>query len=83
MIKGKIRYIESALRDLQAEGELQGQDINVLAKQVYSYIEGAMAQARIADDPEMLRGAFDSACKLLGVRPRAAKATAPTGARTG
>ena len=71
MIKGKIRYFESALRDLQAEGELQGQDVAVVARQVYSYYEGSLAQARIADDVEMIRGVFDGACKLMGIRPPA------------
>ena len=71
MIKGKIRYFESALRDLQAEGELQGQDVSVVARQVYAYYEGALATARIADDVEMIRGVFDGACKLMGIRPAA------------
>ena len=75
MIKGKIRYFESALRDLQAEGELQGQDVAVVARQVYSYYEGSLAQARIADDVEMIRGVFDGACKLMGIRPAAPVST--------
>ena len=69
MIQGKIRYFDSAVRDLQAEGYLAGQDPSVLARQVYSYYEGVMAQARIADDPELLRGVYDGALKLLGIRP--------------
>ena len=75
MIKGKIRYFESALRDLQAEGELQGQDVSIVARQVYAYYEGALAQARIADDVEMIRGVFDGACKLMGIRPAAPVST--------
>lgn len=67
MIKGKVRYFDSAIRDLQSEGHLQGQDPSVLARQVYSYYEGVMAQARIADDPEMLKGIYDGALKLLGI----------------
>ena len=69
MIKAKISYFESALRDLQGEGALvAGQDAKMLARQVYSYYEGVMAQARIADDLEMLNTVFDGATKLLGVR---------------
>jgi TetR/AcrR family transcriptional repressor of nem operon len=71
MIKGKIRYFESSLRDLQAEGLLRGQDPAVLARQVYSYFEGALAQARIADDLEMLRGVYDGTVKLLGIQEQA------------
>ena len=69
MIRGKQKYFESAIRDLQAEGQLQGQDPAVLAKQAYSYFEGVLAQARISDDLEMLRGVYDGVLKLLGVRP--------------
>jgi TetR/AcrR family transcriptional repressor of nem operon len=66
--KQKVRYFESALRDLQAEGQLEGQDPSLLARQVYSYYEGVLAQARIADDVEMIRGVFDGAMKLIGLR---------------
>jgi TetR/AcrR family transcriptional repressor of nem operon len=68
VIKQKLRYFESALRDLQAEGCLVGQDATALARQVYSYYEGVLAQARIADDLELLRGVYDGALKLLGIR---------------
>jgi TetR/AcrR family transcriptional repressor of nem operon len=72
--KQKIRYFESALRDLQAEGRLGGQDPAVLARQVYMYYEGVLAQARIVDDLEMLRTVFEGAMRLIGVRPAAAVA---------
>lgn len=68
MIKGKIRYFDSAIRDLQAEGYAKGQDATVLAQQVYSYYEGVMAQSRIADDVEMLKSVYDGALKLLGIQ---------------
>lgn len=68
MIKAKIRYIDQSLRDLQAEGQLKGQDTSLLARQVYSYLEGSMAQARVQNDMELLRGTFDGALKLLGIR---------------
>ena len=68
MIKGKLKYFESALRDLQAEGQLQGQDPAALARQAFSYFEGVLAQARISDDLEMLRGVYDAVVKLLGLK---------------
>jgi len=68
MIRGKQKYFESAIRDLQAEGHLKGQDPAILAKQAYSYFEGVLAQARISDDLEMLRGVYDGVLKLLGIR---------------
>jgi len=70
MIRAKQKYFESALRDLQSEGLLQpGQDPAVLARQAYSYFEGVLAQARISDDLDMLRGVYDGVLKLLGIRP--------------
>jgi TetR/AcrR family transcriptional repressor of nem operon len=69
MIKSKIRYYESALRDLQAEGALPPKsDASLLARQAYSYFEGVLAQARIADDLEMLKGVYDGVVKLLGIK---------------
>jgi TetR/AcrR family transcriptional repressor of nem operon len=68
MIRGKQKYFESAIRDLQAEGQLQGQDPAMLAKQAYAYFEGVLAQARITDDLEMLKGVYDGVLKLLGIR---------------
>jgi TetR/AcrR family transcriptional repressor of nem operon len=69
MIRAKQKYYESALRDLQSEGLLQpGQDPAMLAKQAYSYFEGVLAQARISDDLDMLRGVYDGVLKLLGIR---------------
>ncbi len=68
MIKGKIAYIDQALRDLQASGELAGQDTTRLAKQVYSMVEGAMAAARIQNDLDMLRGLYEVVLKVLGIQ---------------
>jgi TetR/AcrR family transcriptional repressor of nem operon len=69
MVKGKMRYYESALRDLQAEGQLApNADAALLARQAYSYFEGVLSQARIADDLEMLKGVFDGVVKLLGIK---------------
>jgi TetR/AcrR family transcriptional repressor of nem operon len=68
MIKGKLRFFESALRDLQAEGQLQGQDAAALARQAFAYFEGVLAQARISDDLEMLRGVYGAVVKLLGLK---------------
>jgi TetR/AcrR family transcriptional repressor of nem operon len=77
MIKGKLRYFESALRDLQAEGQLQGQDAAALARQAFSYFEGVLAQARISDDLEMLRGVYDAVVKLLDLKHPATAAGSP------
>ena len=68
MIKAKIRYIDQALRDLQSDGDLAGQDTTLLAKQLYSYVEGCLAQARLQNDMDLLRGIYDGALKLIGIK---------------
>lgn len=71
LIRGKQRYYESALRDLQGEGLLpKDEDPKVLVQQVYAYVEGVLAQARIANDVELARGIYDGVLKLLGIKEK-------------
>jgi TetR/AcrR family transcriptional regulator, transcriptional repressor for nem operon len=65
--KSKIRYIESALRDAQAEGLVRSKDAAASARALYLFTEGAMSQARITNDIEMLRTLGDDALQLMGV----------------
>jgi TetR/AcrR family transcriptional regulator, transcriptional repressor for nem operon len=65
--KSKIRYIESALRDAQAEKLTHAKDPAASARALYFFTEGAMAQARITNDIDMLRTLGEDALKLLGV----------------
>ncbi len=61
-----VRYLESAIRDAQAEGAIPAGDPLVKAKAVYALYEGSLAQARIANDLEPLRLLPDSVMDLLG-----------------
>lgn len=61
-----VRYLESAIRDAQAEGSLAPGDPLVKAKAVFAYYEGSLAQARIANDLEPLRLMPDAVMNLLG-----------------
>ena len=61
-----VRYLESAIRDAQAEGLIAGGDPLVKAKSVYAFYEGSLAQARIANDLEPLRLMPDAVMDLLG-----------------
>jgi TetR/AcrR family transcriptional repressor of nem operon len=65
--KAKIRYIETALRDAQAEGLIRSKDAAASARALYLFTEGALSQARITNDIEMLRTLGDDALKLMGV----------------
>ena len=61
-----VRYLESAIRDAQAEGLIAPGDPLVKAKSVYAFYEGSLAQARIANDLEPLRLMPDAVMDLLG-----------------
>lgn len=61
-----VRYLESAIRDAQAEGTVGPGDPLKKAKAVYALYEGSLAQARIMNDLEPLRLMLDSVMDLLG-----------------
>jgi len=63
------RYLETALRDAQAEGRVPPGDPAVEAKNLFAYIEGALVQARVHDDLEVLRRIPDTAFALIRATP--------------
>lgn len=63
------RYLESTLRDAQAAGELPPGDPAAQAKNLYAYVQGVLAQARVHDDLELLRALPTAAFALLGATP--------------
>lgn len=66
-----VRYLESAIRDAQAEGTVGPGDPLKKAKAVYALYEGSLAQARITNDLEPLRLMLDSVMDLLGATAEA------------
>lgn len=62
------RYFESAIRDAQEEGLVAGDGAALKARWLFSYFEGALAQARIENDPSSLRNASSAALQLLGAK---------------
>lgn len=66
-----LLYFESALRDAQAHGLIadNAQDVPELARALLAYVEGALAQVRLRNDPEVLRGLAASALRFLSVVP--------------
>jgi TetR/AcrR family transcriptional repressor of nem operon len=66
-----LLYFESALRDAQAQGaiEARAEDVPELARALFSYVEGALAQVRLRNDPELLRGLAAGALRFLSVEP--------------
>lgn len=63
------RYLETALRDAQAEGLVPPGDPAVEAKNLFAYIEGALAQARVHDDLDVLRRIPETAFALVRATP--------------
>ena len=63
------RYLETALRDAQAAGLVPPGDPAVEAKNLFAYIEGALAQARVHDDLEVLRRIPETAFALVRATP--------------
>lgn len=63
------RYLETALRDAQAAGLVPAGDPAVAAKNLFAYIEGALAQARVHDDLDVLRRIPDTAFALVRATP--------------
>lgn len=70
-----LRYVESAVRDAQARGEVRADaPAEELAAALFTHLEGVMVQARIADDPaiaERLR----AGARLLLAPPTAGSAS--------
>lgn len=51
----QLRYFESAIRDAQAEGSIPSGDPAKMAKCLFAFFEGSLAQARIHNDLNMLK----------------------------
>ena len=71
----KRRYYESSIRDALAEGSIEPGDAAEKAGAVAGLIEGILTQARIMNDPEVLRALPDLAMRILGAKSPAQTAT--------
>jgi TetR/AcrR family transcriptional regulator, transcriptional repressor for nem operon len=64
----KLNYFVSAVRDAAAEGLIDAPDPAAKARALFSCYQGMMAQARIQNDIELLRGFKEVAMEVLGVK---------------
>lgn len=62
-----VAYVETALRDAAAKGQIHCPDPAFMARTLFLYEEGATAEARIKNDVELLKELWPSIQKLLGV----------------
>lgn len=76
IVSRKRRYYESAIRDAMADGTIAQGDPTEKALAFACLIEGAVAQARIMNDPTVLRGLPVAAMALLGAKPAVAASAA-------
>jgi TetR/AcrR family transcriptional repressor of nem operon len=71
LVGAKLRYLESALRDAIAAGSIRQGNASALAKTLYLYLEGAIAHARIHNDPKLLDDIEENGLRLIGFEPAA------------
>jgi TetR/AcrR family transcriptional regulator, transcriptional repressor for nem operon len=64
-----MKYLASALRDAAAEGALDAQDPVELARQVFCYAGGLIMQAKIENNPDVLKCLKKGIFRLLGASP--------------
>lgn len=67
----KQKYLESAIRDAQAEGLVPRYDAAAKARMLFAYYQGLLTQARIQNDLEVLREAIRGTYDLLGAKESA------------
>jgi TetR/AcrR family transcriptional repressor of nem operon len=65
----QLRYVESTLREAATKGEIVCPDPTFMAKALFLYWEGAMAEARIKNDIALLKNLWPAFQQLLGLKP--------------
>jgi TetR/AcrR family transcriptional repressor of nem operon len=73
IISRKRRYFESAIRDAMAEGAIEAGDPVQKAQAFSCLMEGAISQARIMNDPSVLKSLPASALDLLRAKAPATR----------
>jgi TetR/AcrR family transcriptional repressor of nem operon len=61
------KYLESTIRDLQAAGITKQVDVAEQTRGVFAYMHGVLGQARIQNDPEIIRRLGPDVLHFLGV----------------
>ena len=64
----KMTYFESAIRDAHAKGLIVAPNAKAKARTLFMFIQGALTQARIENNVEVLRDIYPDALDLLGAR---------------
>jgi TetR/AcrR family transcriptional repressor of nem operon len=70
------RYLEGALKDAHASGALDIPNPAAKARALFAYVEGVLGQARIHNDPEIVKQLEQTGLELVGFRPSQRKGAA-------
>lgn len=65
----QLKYFETAIRDAHGEGSIVAPDARIKARFIYALLQGALTQARILDDLDIVRETRQGVFDLLGVAP--------------
>jgi len=60
---------ETAVRDAQALGQVDGKNSAIKGRQLWAFYEGTLTRARIENNPALLRNLSADALELIGARP--------------
>ena len=63
----QLKYLETAIRDGQADGSIPGKDARGAAEAVFDFIEGAMTAARIRNDLKPVENLARGVFAMLGL----------------
>jgi TetR/AcrR family transcriptional repressor of nem operon len=64
----KRKYLETAIRDAHAAGQVYAPDAASKARTLFLYYQGLLTQARIENNLAILQEAMRGTCDVLGVR---------------
>ena len=68
MLESKRKYIETAVRDAYAAGQIEAPDAEAKSRMIMAYYEGLLTHARIQNDAEGLRDSYLGVYAMLGVK---------------
>ncbi len=68
ILEQKQKYLESAIRDAHAAGQIDAPDAAAKARILFAYYQGIQAEARIKNSLEILQDAIRGTYELLGVK---------------
>jgi TetR/AcrR family transcriptional regulator, transcriptional repressor for nem operon len=68
ILEKQRKYLESAIRDANAEGLINVPDAPAKARAIQAYFQGLLAQARIQNNTDVLRDMCSGIFGLLGVK---------------